>query len=409
MFHFSATFRKNTVRCLALALLLSAAALTPALAAVPQTAAMQESSRSAAQSGGPEKQAPLSAGKTQSSPSQAAPKTGPARTLPQAPKKQSVPPKDSGITLTISAAGDCTLGTDENFGYDGTFAAAYDAADWDASVFLKGVEPVFRNDDLTIVNLEGPLSEGGVRQEKTFAFRGPSHYVNVLTAGSVEAATLANNHSYDYGEDAYWDTFRTLGEAGVMPFGYEESQILSVKGIPVGLAGINDLAGGAEEQLLTELQKLKAEGAQLLVVYFHWGTELAAVPDPDQVYLAHLAIDSGADLVLGAHPHVLQGVETYKGKKICYSLGNFCFGGNSNPSDKDTMIFQQTFTFRDGSLAGSDAGRIIPCRISSTPDCNDYRPTILTGAEAERVLAKIAGCLPGTEQEGPVSDPEDKP
>ena len=247
MFHFSATFRKNTVRCLALALLLSAAALTPALAAVPQTAAMQESSRSAAQSGGPEKQAPLSAGKTQSSPSQAAPKTGPARTLPQAPKKQSVPPKDSGITLTISAAGDCTLGTDENFGYDGTFAAAYDAADWDASVFLKGVEPVFRNDDLTIVNLEGPLSEGGVRQEKTFAFRGPSHYVNVLTAGSVEAATLANNHSYDYGEDAYWDTFRTLGEAGVMPFGYEESQILSVKGIPVGLAGINDLAGGAEE------------------------------------------------------------------------------------------------------------------------------------------------------------------
>jgi poly-gamma-glutamate capsule biosynthesis protein CapA/YwtB (metallophosphatase superfamily) len=291
-------------------------------------------------------------------------------------------------TLTITAAGDCTLGTDEHFGYEGTFPAAYDEAG-DASVFLQGVKDVFQNDDLTIVNMEGPLTNRTTRAEKTFAFKGSPDYVSVLKEGSVEAASLANNHSFDYGNDAFWDTFLTLGNAGIMPFGYEESPVMTVKDIPVGLVGINVLEGGAESVLLPQLKKVKEQGAQLIIVYFHWGSELDTYPDEDQRYLAHTAIDNGAHLVLGSHPHVIQGTETYNGRTICYSLGNFCFGGNSNPSDKDTMIFRQTFTFKNGRLDSIGTGETIPARISSTPWYNDYRPVILTGDEAARVKAKI--------------------
>ncbi|MDY2738625.1 MAG: CapA family protein [Acidaminococcus sp.] len=306
-----------------------------------------------------------------------------------APPKEA-PPQKPFTVLTISAAGDCTLGTDEAFGYEGTFPAAYDAANGDASVFLKGVASIFAHDDLTLVNMEGALTESMDRQEKTFAFKGKADYVQVFTEGSVEAATLANNHSYDYGNEGYWDTFGTLGKAGVMPFGYEESPVMLVKGIPVGLVGINDLTGGAQTQLIAELEKVKRKGARLIICYFHWGTELEPYADEDQRDLAHLAIDHGAHLVLGAHPHIVQGTETYKGRRIIYSLGNFCFGGNSNPRDKDALIYQERFTFEDGHLRGSDGGTLIPCRISSTPYYNDYRPVLYEGAEKERVLQKIA-------------------
>ena len=93
---------------------------------------------------------------------------------------------------------------------------------------------------------------------------------------------------------------------------------------------------------------------------------------------------------VGHHPHVLQGIETYKGVDICYSLGNFCFGGNSNPSDKDTMIFQQTFTFEDNVRIEDNQTNIIPCSVSAHSSYNDYRPTPTTGEEAQRILDKIA-------------------
>lgn len=324
----------------------------------------------------------------------AAPAVSPtAPSAPAAPAPAPQPPADPITTVTLSAAGDCTLGTEESFGYEGTFPEAWDAAGGDGSVFLAGVRSVFDQDDLTLVNMEGPLTTRGERQDKTFAFRGDPAYVEVLKTGSVEAASLANNHSYDYGNDGYWDTFKTLGDTGIMPFGYEESQILTVKGIPVGLVGINALEAGAPDQLQEELTKVKERGARLTVVFFHWGSELETRPDEDQVWLAHLAVDQGADLVLGAHPHVIQPLETYKGRTICYSLGNFCFGGNSNPRDKDTFIYQQTFRFQKGRLLGADPGKVIPCRISSTPDWNDFRPTLVEGEEAERIREKagVAG------------------
>lgn len=293
------------------------------------------------------------------------------------------------VQITVSAAGDCTLGTDVNFDQSKSFNAYYN--EHGAAYFLENVKSVFSADDLTIVNMEGTLTESSDRQDKTFAFKGEPGYTAVLTDGSVEAANLANNHSKDYGADSYTDTIRYMEDAGITTFGYDRTALMEIKGVKIGLTGIYELAEGmgCEDLLIKNIDALEEQGAQIIIVSFHWGTEKENYPDDIQKSLAHSAIDHGADLVLGHHPHVLQGIEKYNGKNIVYSLGNFCFGGNSNPSDKDTMIFQQTFTIQNGVIAEDDVTNIIPCSLSSVSDRNDYQPTPLEGSEKDRVMDKI--------------------
>ncbi len=136
---------------------------------------------------------------------------------------------------------------------------------------------------------------------------------------------------------------------------------------------------------------VKAQGAEVILVSFHWGIERNYLPNQAQISLAHRAVDLGASLVIGHHPHVLQGIEAYNGVNIVYSLGNFCFGGNKNPSDKDTLIYQQTFTVRDGQVQIDleNGVNLIPCSLSSQSSRNDYRPTPVSGSEAERILDKL--------------------
>ena len=140
--------------------------------------------------------------------------------------------------------------------------------------------------------------------------------------------------------------------------------------------------------MVSNINAAKEAGAQIIVVFFHWGTERETVPDSVQMELGHAAIDAGATLVVGSHPHVIQGMENYNGHTIVYSLGNFCFGGNKNPSDKDCMIIQQTFTVR-GNDVTIDNTNVIPCSISSVSSRNNYQPTPATGDEKERIEAKI--------------------
>lgn len=306
-----------------------------------------------------------------------------------AQEAQSVQPVEE-VKITVSMVGDCTIGTDEQFDKCSNFDAFY-IVKKDPGYFFQGVRDVFAADDLTVINMEGTLTESDTRQDKTYAFKGDPKYTEILTAGNVDAANLANNHSKDYGEQSYTDTIQYLESAGIATFGYDRTSVLDIKGIKVGLVGIYVLADGMErqQQLIDNIQSVKNQGAQVVIVSFHWGTEKATYPDDIQKTLAHIAVDNGADLVVGHHPHVLQGIEEYNGKNIVYSLGNFCFGGNRNPLDKDTMIFQQTFTFENGELVQDNVKNIIPCSLSSVKEYNDYQPTILEGSESERVLQKI--------------------
>lgn len=298
-------------------------------------------------------------------------------------------PKMDPVSLTLSVVGDCTLGTDEYFDYDTSLNAYYE--NYGVDYFMANVKSIFSKDDLTIANFEGTLTESTEREDKQFAFKAPASYANILTAGSVEAVNTANNHSHDYGEESFNDTLKALDTANILHFGYDETAVTEVKGVKVGLVGIYELNDhlGREEQLKQNIAKVKQDGAQLIVVIFHWGNEKEEVPDENQKTLGHLAIDEGADLVCGHHPHVLQGIEEYKGKNIVYSLGNFCFGGNAYPSDMDTIIFQQTFTIDQNGVKDDNATNIIPCSISSDSDYNNYQPTPAEGEEATRIMQKI--------------------
>lgn len=295
------------------------------------------------------------------------------------------------VSLTLSVVGDCTLGTDETFDYDTSLNAYYE--NYGSAYFLQNVKSIFSQDDLTIANFEGTLTESDAREDKTFAFKGPASFTSILTDGYVEAVNTANNHSHDYGDQSYEDTMTALDAAGIVHFGYDETAVMDVKGIKVGMVGIYELKDHLEreQQLKDNIAKVKADGAQLIVVIFHWGNETETVPDSNQTTLGRLAIDEGADLVCGHHPHVLQGIETYKGKNIVYSLGNFCFGGNSSPSDMDTMIYQQTFTITSEGVQADNVTNVIPCSISSAAyeGYNNYQPTPAEGDEAARILAKI--------------------
>lgn len=297
----------------------------------------------------------------------------------------------SPVSLTLSVVGDCTLGTDETFNYDTSLNAYYE--NYGADYFLQNVKDIFSADDLTIANFEGTLTDSDEREDKTFAFKAPASYASILTGGSVEAVNTANNHSHDYGDQSFDDTLAALDDAGIVHFGYDETAVMDVKGIKVGLVGIYELYDHLEreQQLKDNIAKVKADGAQLIIVIFHWGNETETVPDSNQTTLGRIAIDEGADLVCGHHPHVLQGIETYKGRNIVYSLGNFCFGGNSSPSDMDTMIYQQTFTIDADGVKKDNVTNIIPCSISSAAydGYNNYQPTPAEGDEATRILGKI--------------------
>ena len=299
--------------------------------------------------------------------------------------------KNKTVSFTISATGDCTFGTDENFAYEGSMPAKYDEVG-DFNYFFENVKSIFEADDLTIVNFEGTLTDSTIREDKQFAFKADKSYAEILTDGFVEAANLANNHSKDYGEKSYTDTIDALDEAGITNFGYDRVAIKKVKGVKVGLVGTYVLADGlgVKDSMEKNIQDLKDEGAKVIIASFHWGEEKAEYPNDVQVELAHSAIDAGADLVLGHHPHVLQGIDQYKGKNIVYSLGNFCFGGNMYPSDMDTMIFQQTFTLKGGKLQEDNVTNIIPCSISSAEDYNNYQPTLARGEKEAEILNKIS-------------------
>lgn len=301
--------------------------------------------------------------------------------------KQAVKEKEVEKTsITLSFVGDVTLGNYAGQGYDESFDQEYEKRNQDSSYFFKNVKSIFEKDDLTIANLEGPLTTSKTYAQKTFAFKGKPEYVNILKDGHVEAVTLANNHSKDHFEQGMQDTKNILDQNQIFHFGYEKNSIIDVKGIQVGFLGYsfpNEFTSDMK-QAIAGLRKK----CDLVVVYYHWGIERDKEPMESQRNIAKETIDSGADLVVGSHPHVLQGIETYKGKKIVYSLSNFCFGGNKNPSDKDTMIYQHTFSFEDHKLI-KEENKIIPCMISSSHSRNNYQPTPVDGNDAKRVLKKV--------------------
>lgn len=308
------------------------------------------------------------------------------------PEEVSQPLEENILTITISAAGDCSLGNHQDQEYAYSFRQMYDQIE-DEGYFFANVQDYFADDDLSIVNFEGVLTYSEERDEtRTYNIKGDPEYARLLTAGHIEAVSFANNHRLDYGARGSDDTVAALAAEGIV-YAYDKNVSIyeTEKGIRVGIVSVNEVAWGlGSEKLLAEgIAKLQEQGADLILACCHWGIERENYPTENQRYLGRKCIDLGADLVIGHHPHVLQGVEEYNGKIILYSLANFCFGANRNPTDKDTMIFQQTFTFIDGEKQEDQQARIIPCSVSSVKDRNNFQPTPAQGDEAARIIGRV--------------------
>ena len=310
---------------------------------------------------------------------------------PSSPQTQVQPTAEPVKTITISAAGDCTFATDEYAGQVKSFVET--ASENGNGFFMNNVKDIFADDDLTIVNFEGTLSENGEREDKQFAFRGSPSYAGILTEGNIEAACLSNNHSSDYGEISNSDTRKILEEAGIIAFDSLHTTVRDINGVKVGLLGINQLNDVDRTRLETAMESVKSQNPDIIIACIHWGIEKATEPSEEQIEYGHKAIDLGADLVIGTHPHVLQGIEKYNGGIIAYSLGNFCFGGNDSPADMDTVIYRQTFTIENGNKSSEIT--LVPCTISSSWESgiNNYQPSPAQGSKRESIIEKMNGYI----------------
>lgn len=234
---------------------------------------------------------------------------------------------------------------------DVTFANHFENHVGDSIEYAFAKLKWFSDADISMVNLENPFTEDGNAMDKKFTFKAPPEYAKILINGGVDIVTIANNHIYDFGPIGLLNTLKTLGRKDIHYIGagrnISEARhpvIFYIKGLRIAyfayygthkhsdsFPATVDSAGTALRQLpIIKEDILKyRKSVDYIIVNFHWGEEKAQYPGNDQIYFAHQVIDFGADIIVGHHPHVLQGVELYQGKIIAYSLGNFIFGGNS--------------------------------------------------------------------------------
>lgn len=302
--------------------------------------------------------------------------------------------------ITLSFAGDCTFGTVNGDSSSLRFPAVYRRSG-QADYPFALIRPWFLKDDLTVVNFECTLTEADKTADKQWKFKGPARYASIFPAGSVEAVGLSNNHSGDYLQAGFDDTVANFQHAHVPVFYQNRPYVTTLRGVETVIVGDCTVVGenttrldGVEARVLSEIKRYKKPG-NIVVVVMHWGSELDPVPRPWQQAMGRKLIDAGADAVVGHHPHVVQGIERYRGKTIAYSLGNFAFGGNSLARNPDTFVLRLRFQAGDGKTHVRDPA-MIPCRVTSGKARteagilkNNYQPKPLFGTDAAQTTALV--------------------
>ncbi|MBR6810318.1 MAG: CapA family protein [Clostridia bacterium] len=291
---------------------------------------------------------------------------------------------DGSVVVTITAVGDVTIG--RNVQHKGTsiFEKELKKQGGDINFIFRNVKDIFEDDHLTIANFEGVLADEykipSEKRNNSFLFLGPPSYTEALSNNSVEAVTMENNHVGDFGDDGKASTIKAMEDAGIVWSNKGNPGIFEVQGLKICMLSyqtLNQPFTSDELKVMVDSDVKKAKQQNdLVIVSFHWGDELDYAPKSNQIMLGRAAIDSGADLVLGHHSHRINPIECYKGKYIVYSLANCSFAGNNKPSDMFTFIFQTRFRVLKGEII-SNTFRIIPCRISSRKDYNDFAITPL--------------------------------
>lgn len=290
-------------------------------------------------------------------------------------------------TFTITVGGDTTLGsTDSLRKRDDCFEKVIEAKGYDWP--FSGLADLFSQDDMTLVNFEGTLTEATKAKEKKFNFKSPAEYAEILLAGSIEAVNIANNHIVDYKDQGKQDTIDNLTAYGLTVSGSGILGIYESGGVKVGMTGYCFPYSNGKKDISKDVKKLREEGCQIVIASFHWGSEYSYDFTAEQRSIGRAAIKAGADVVVGHHPHVVQGIEAYNDTYILYSLGNLVFGGNVDPDDRDAYVARLTFTVTETDCSAPEL-EIIPIRLTELSDGTDYRPVVAQAEEAARIQKKI--------------------
>ncbi len=301
---------------------------------------------------------------------------------------------DKQIVMTF--LGDCTLGGEDRLLHK---YYAFDSAmeEGDYGYYFRNVSDLLAQDDLTVANLECVLRESktGGSKDKTYVFRGEPAYTNILTLGSVEAVGLENNHTLDYGSRGLQDTKQALTDAGIPYFDMSDTFYYEKDGVRIAFLGLQRAYYYTlGEEFIQKVQALHDDpDVDMVIVTLHFGEEYSAAHNRGQEVMAYRMIDAGADLIIGTHPHVVQGMEIYKDRLILYSLGNFVFGGNSNIRSIQTIIPRITLKFSDDDELLGVKLRIYPAHISGDDsgqdNDNNYQPVLVQGEQAQAVYAML--------------------
>lgn len=297
-------------------------------------------------------------------------------------------PEPTPQVFTLCFAGDCTLGSRFGAADYGSFLSVVGD---DYEYPFEYAREYFQNDDFTLINLEGPLTNSENAREKDFVFKGPPEHAQILSLGGVECVSLANNHARDYGDEGLEDTKAALDAVGVAYAGlYAPVKFETERGLTIGVCGFYYLS---EADVKKQIKWCREAGCDLIIAAFHFGEEGTYEPTWEQRFYAHLAADEGADMVIGTHPHVLQPMEVYNGVAIFYSLGNFSFGGNRAPSDRDTVVVRQSVIVQPDGAVELGETELIPFCVSSTAMGNSFQPKPYEKDSAAylRALSKLNG------------------
>ena len=303
--------------------------------------------------------------------------------------------------VVLTFTGDCTLGTWPSSSNETNYNAVYEKAGSPTYSF-DNVKSLFLNDDYTYINLETTLTDAKTQSEQTYAFKGnPAWASEMIAPSGIEGCNIANNHHYDWLEQGYTDTINNVTAAG-MDVGNEDHvivttcgnlEIVLISGNYIWPTGRGAVIKGEDvtNKLVDQIKQYKREN-NIVIVNAHWGLERQNDANYEQFDPARAFVDAGADLVVGHHPHTLQGVEVYNGKYIFYSLGNFAFGGKASTDtvNRIAIILRPRFSVM-GGVARMTGLSIVPCYTTSADDIayNNYKPKPLVGEEAKAISDAI--------------------
>lgn len=259
--------------------------------------------------------------------------------------------------------------------------------------FLKNALPYFLNDDFTVANLENVFSDRALspatKTPPAYWFKSKTANTQILTVSGIECVSVANNHTRDYGAEGLADTVSALSDAGVKYGTETETVYFEKNGFKTAVICCCMWNRSWADGIIKRIKEAEGQ-SDFQIVFFHGGKEAEHTPEQWKIDACRALVDNGADIVVGAHPHVLQRAETYNGAKIVYSLGNFCFGGNRFPENR-TAIYRLTITVNSENKSFTHNSSIIPFYVY-TGSVNNYQPDVIRDTEeAKKVLEYMKG------------------